>query len=251
MERPTLKFRLSTSEQHQNPCPSHPLPDTYHEGMTTDSERALFLAIQADDAGQVRSLVRAEAGLLGALSPMGMSPVLFATSYGKHEMARLLIEEGAPLDVYGAAAVGDTAHLEAQLDADPGRVNTPSPGGFSALGLAALFGRAEVATLLLLRGADVGAVSANALGAQPLHSAVAGNHAELARVLLEAGADVNATQHGGFTPLMGAAQNGNAALVAALLARGANALAQTGDGRTAADLAQEEGHAGVLAALKG
>ena len=32
--------------------------------MTTDSERALFLAIQADDAGQVRSLVQADPALL-------------------------------------------------------------------------------------------------------------------------------------------------------------------------------------------
>ncbi|PNY81067.1 ankyrin repeat domain-containing protein [Deinococcus koreensis] len=215
----------------------------------TESERALFLAIQASDAGQVRSLLQVEPALLGAVSPMGVSPVLFATYYGRHEMAQVLIEAGAPLNLFEAAAVGHAARVRERLDAGDD-VNALSPDGFSPLGLAAFFGREDVAALLLSRGGDVGAVSANAMRVQPLHSAVAGNHAELARTLLDAGADVNAAQQDGFTPLMGAAQNGNAALVAELLVRGADRSAQTGDGHTAADLAQEEGHADVLDVLR-
>lgn len=213
--------------------------------MTSEAERELFLAIQASDDAQVRALVRGEPALLRAVSPMGVSPVLFATYYGRHDVARVLVEEGAPLDVFEAAAVGDIGRVQALL-ADEADVNAVSGDGFSALGLAAFFGRADVARVLLERGADVNAVSTNAMQVRPLHSAVAGNHDALARELVAAGADVNAVQQGDFTPLMGAAQHGNAALVAFLLAAGARADAATTDGRTAADLAREEGHVAVL-----
>ncbi|MFC3918361.1 ankyrin repeat domain-containing protein [Deinococcus metalli] len=79
-------------------------------------------------------------------------------------------------------------------------MNAVSPDGFTPLGLASFFGRAEAAQVLLEAGADVHAVSRNPMQVQPLHSAVAGNHEALARVLVAAGADVNAEQADGFTP---------------------------------------------------
>lgn len=216
----------------------------------TDAERALFLAIGAGDGAQVRALVAAEPGLLRAVSPMGVSPVLHATYYGQHEVARVLVEAGAPLSLFEAAATGELGVVRQALDAYPDDIHTMSPDGFSALGLAAFFGREDVAAELLSRGADVNAESRNAMRVRPLHSAVAGNHAGLARRLLDAGADVNAAQQDSFTPLMGAAQNGNAELVAELLLHGADPGAQATDGRTAADLAREEGHEAALRALR-
>jgi ankyrin repeat protein len=220
----------------------------------TDST-PLFVAIQAGDVDTVQALVQARPALLSAVSPMGVSPLLFATYYRKPDVARALIGlhaalGGPPLTVFEAAATGETAHLRALLDTDPANVNAVSADGFTPLGLAAFFGREAVAAELLARGADVNAVSANAMQVQPLHSAVAGNHAGLTRLLLAHGADVNAAQQDGFTPLMAAAQHGNAALVQDLLAAGAEAAASTGDGRTAASIAQEEGHS-ELAALLG
>lgn len=220
----------------------------YPEAMTTDAQRELFLGIQANDEVQVRALVQANPALLRAVSPMGVSPVLFATYYGKHDMARVLVELGATLDVFEAAAVGDAARVREVL-AGGADVNAISADGFSPLGLAAFFGRAAVAQIVLEHGAHVNAVSANAMRAHPLHSAVAGNHETLARALVAAGAEVNAVQADDFTPLMAAAQNGNAALVAFLLTAGADTGAQTSEGRRAADLAREEGHMDVLALL--
>ncbi|MFC3918362.1 hypothetical protein ACFOUS_16800 [Deinococcus metalli] len=86
--------------------------------MTTETERDLFLAIQANDAVHVRALVHGDPALLRAVSPMGVSPVLFATYYGRHDMARVLIEHGAPLDVFEAAAVGDAARVRALITGD-------------------------------------------------------------------------------------------------------------------------------------
>ncbi|THF84772.1 ankyrin repeat domain-containing protein [Deinococcus sp. KSM4-11] len=217
--------------------------------MTTDAERELFLAIQANDGVQVRALVRGDPALLRAVSPMGVSPVLFATYYRKHDMAHVLIDEGATLDIFEAAAVGDAARVQALTAREAGLVSAVSADGFTPLGLAAFFGRAEVAQHLLERGADVNAVSRNPMRVQPLHSAVAGNHEALARLLVAAGAEVNAVQQDDFTPLMAAAQNGNAALVVFLLAAGAAAGAVTSDGRTAGSLAREEGHTEVMALL--
>jgi ankyrin repeat protein len=219
--------------------------------MTTDAATDLFAAIHANNLEGVRLLITAEPGLLTAVSPTGLSPVLFATYYGRPEIMRLLVQSGAPLSVFEAAATGELAPLLAHLEAQPDLVNAVSPDGFSPLGLAAFFGREEVTAELLARGADVNWPSTNAMRVQPLHSAAAGNHTALALRLLAAGADVNAAQHGGFTPLMSAAQNGNAALVEALLAAGADRTATTEDGRDAAALAREEGHAAILAILSG
>ncbi|MVN87348.1 ankyrin repeat domain-containing protein [Deinococcus sp. HMF7620] len=215
----------------------------------TDQEAALFLAIKTQDAALLRELVRADPALLTAPSPMGVSPVLFATYYGRHEMALVLLDEGAPLTVFEAAAVGNVPALQNALDVDPEAAHRVSPDGFSPLGLAAFFGRAEAAELLLMRGADINAVSQNAMRVQPLHSAVAGRHAALARALVMAGADVNAAQQDDFTPLMAAAQNGDSELVAFLQSHGADAGVTTADGRRAADFAREEGHAALAGRL--
>lgn len=215
----------------------------------SDAATLLFAAIHTNNLEGVKLLVQAEPELLTAVSPSGLSPVLFAAYYHRPDILRHLIEAGAPLNIFEAAAAGEGERVRELLDENPLLVNAVSPDGFTPLGLAAFFGREEVASELLAQGADVNAVSENAMQVQPLHSAVAGNHAQLAEALVEAGANVNATQHGGFTPLMGAAQNGNAALVAFLLERGANMAARTEDGRDAYALAAEENHESVLKLL--
>ena len=121
----------------------------------------------------------------------------------------------------------------------PGAAADWSPDGFTALHLAAFFGRETVAATLLEHGADVNAVARNPLRVQPLHSAAAAGHTPVARLLLEYGADPNARQEGGFVPLHAAAQAGNDELYELLLASGADQDAATDDGRTAADFRAE------------
>ncbi|MDB5044619.1 MAG: putative ankyrin [Deinococcus sp.] len=222
--------------------------------LSAEATSALFVAIQAGDIETVRALVQGTPALLSAVSPMGVSPLLFATYYRKPEVARALVGlhaewGGPPLTVFEAAATGELDHLRAVLDTGEIDVNAVSADGFTPLGLAAFFGQEELAAELLLRGANVNAVSANAMQVQPLHSAVAANHSGLTQLLLTHGAEVNAAQQDGFTPLMAAAQHGNAELVEIMLASGADAAAQTDDGRTAASIAQEEGHSVLAASL--
>lgn len=218
--------------------------------MTTDAVTDLFSAIHANNLPGVQLLITAEPALLRSVSPSGLSPVLFAAYYHRPEILRALIGAGAPMNVFEAAAAGEADRVRALLDEQPELVRTFSSDGFSPLGLSAFFGHDEVAELLLTRGADVNAVSRNAMQVQPLHSAAAGNHARLSQALVRAGAEVNSAQHGGFTPLMSAAQNGNAGLVQFLLTSGADPTARTTNGQDAAALATEGGYEEIVILLK-
>ncbi|WP_226991357.1 ankyrin repeat domain-containing protein [Deinococcus gobiensis] len=219
-------------------------------GAGDDAATLLFAAIHAHNLPGVQALIAAEPGLLEARSPSGLSPVLFAVYYHRPDILRALIGAGAPLDVFAAAATGETGALRGWLKRDPALLRAFSPDGYTPLGLAALFGRTEAARLLLGHGADVNAPSRGALPVRPLHSAVSGLHRDLARLLLDAGADVNAAQPGGLTPLMLAALRGDTDLAGLLLARGAWAGATDEEGRTAADLAAEDGHEALVTRLR-
>jgi ankyrin repeat protein len=97
------------------------------------------------------------------------------------------------------------------LDTNPDVVHAPIqsnelcvghglPDGDSLLHVAASCGHADIARLLIERGANVNATSNK--GQNPLHYAAGNGHIDVAKVLLEHGAAVDAqeTEHGG-TPL--------------------------------------------------
>jgi ankyrin repeat protein len=203
---------------------------------------ALLEAIKARDLDAVTALLDAERDLANRHPDVGPTPVLLAAYLGAEEIVALLRARGAVLDVFEAAAVGDTARLGA-LVAAAGLVNAYSSEGWTPLHLACFLGQAEAAGLLLDHGADVGAVSTDTtMRNTPLHAAIAGkrDHALIGR-LLERGADVNAAGGGGVTPLHLAAARGDVPLIDLLLAHGARPT-ETDDGQTPLDLATERGH---------
>jgi len=153
-----------------------------------------------------------------------ISPILKALYQGDRDEAERLRAESSELDIFEAAALGDVDRLRALLGADPEAASAWSPDGFTALHFAAFFDGPEAVQLLAERGADLETASTNeefALGAHPLHSAIAARRNENAAALLEAGADPNARQHGGFTPLMEAEQVGDLELAELLIRYGA------------------------------
>jgi uncharacterized protein len=154
----------------------------------------------------------------------GIGPILEALYRGDRERAERLAGEADVLDVFEAAALGDSARLEELLRDDSELARAWSSDGFTALHYAAFFGTAEAVRALVQAGADLEAPSTNeefAPEARPLHSAVAAGKSDTAEALLEAGADPNARQHAGFTPLMQAEQRGDLDLAELLIRGGA------------------------------
>jgi uncharacterized protein len=211
----------------------------------------LFGAIRTRDAEAARRLLDPNPGLASARGEGGESPVMMALYHGADEVLSLLIEFGAELDVFAAAAAGRGERPEAILDADPRQLDAFAADGWTALHLAAFFGQTAAAGALLARGADVGAVSRNATANMPLHAALAGRmERRLVELLLAHGADVNARGGAGYTPLHLAASRGDAGLVELLLAHGGRPGSSSDDGRTAADIAGERGYPEVAVLLR-
>jgi ankyrin repeat protein len=215
-----------------------------------DTQNQLIEAVKAGKIEQVLSLLEQDSSLVNAHSACGSSAIVLATYYGHPEIARLLVERGAELDLFEAEMTGRVERLRELLDESPKRANAVAPDGFGPLGLAAFFGHLPAVELLLARGAQVNTPSQNDQQVMPLHSAAAGRHLEIARLLLAKGADPRARQVGGFTPLHSAAQNGQLELVELLIQSGADPDARSDDGRFPLDLAHESNHSDVVEFLE-
>ncbi len=210
----------------------------------------LISAVQAGDATVVARLLADEPDLVSARDEAGVSALLLARYRSDRAVMDALLAVDPDMDVFEAAAYGYLDRLTERLVDDPGRATAFAADGFTALHLAAFFGKVDAARALLEAGASVEVYGRNEFANQPLHAAAAGRHIEVCRVLLGAGADVNATQHGGFTPLHEAAQSGDDGLVELFLSAGADPAALDGTGRTPADLATAAGHPDVAARIQ-
>ena len=211
---------------------------------------AMINAVTDGDTPAVVKLLEEDPSLAMARGADGVSAVLLARYRFDRPTLDVLLAADPELDVFEAAAVGRLDRLKDRLAGAPGAATAFSPDGFTALHLAAFFGRAEAARILLESGASVETYTRNPFANQPLHAAAAGRHVEICRLLVAAGADVNATQHGGFTPLHEAAQHGDDEMVELFLSAGADPAIVVDDGRTAADLAEADGHGDVAARLR-
>ena len=198
-------------------------------------------AIQQGDVSRVTALLDSDPSLLQSHEGP-VSPILLAIYYGKSDVARLLVDRGAPVSFPEACALGDLARVQQMLDADASVIDQRSADGFPAVGLAIFFKHPEVARLLIERGADVNAPAENAARVAPVHAAAAAcDHATM-RLLLERGADPNAHQQLDFTPMHGAASRGDIEMAKLLMEFGAERNPKGSDGQTAGDAARSHGH---------
>jgi len=175
---------------------------------------ALVDAAKAGDLGKVRALLAGNFLLASQRLSNGESPLMSALYRGHQDVVAALVEAGAAIDVFAAAATGRIDALRRELNEST--VNAYAYDGWTPLHLAAFFGHREAADIVLAAGAAVGAVSKNSLANTPLHAATAGKHTDVALLLLEHGADALRADAGGYTPLDIARQNQLDSVVAAM-----------------------------------
>ncbi len=152
--------------------------------------------------------------------------------------------------LFYAVMAGDATRTHELLQRNPALADAYSPTGMTPLHLAAHFGHADVAEVLLAFGANIEARTRTRLGNTPLHVAVLTEEIAVARVLLEHGAAVTAHNAHGWDPLHVAALHGNVALTRLLLEHGADPIAANGGGLTPLELARQAGHEAVATLLQ-
>lgn len=210
----------------------------------------LALAIQSRDLDAARAALQRNPAQGTEALPGGLSPLLFALYNGAADIAELL-RPLRPLDVFEAAAIGDTARLAALLSAEPALLAAHSVDGWTPLHLAAFMGRRDAVLVLIGLGAELEALAQNPMRNTALHAAIAGSDGErLAPLLIALGADVQAVGGTGVGALHLAASRGFDSLCRLLLSRGVDPGAQTEDGKSAGEIARERGHASTATLLE-
>jgi ankyrin repeat protein len=170
----------------------------------------------------------------------------FAASKGCFEICKMLIENGAELDVVsdagytplmwaltnGASEQVALLLLEAGANPDPNTMPRVSFGKkTSPVILASINGMNEVVAKLLSKNVHVD--TADGDGSTALKHAAHHGHEAIVEMLLEAGANVNIADSEGWTPLIAAASQGHFDICRRLVEAGANLNAEGDNGVTA------------------
>lgn len=199
-------------------------------------------AAQSGDIERLRVLLHDDPSLASARDGSGVSALMHAYYRRQQGAADFLLNANTTLDIFETTTAAKADQVSSILERDPAAAKSWSADGFTALHFAAFFNRAEIAGILIHKGADVSAVARNPMKVMPLHSATAAHSGEIVRLLLENGASPNVPQEGGWVPLHEAAQIGDKEMVTVLLRHGADPYLRSNDGRTAAEMAKAKGH---------
>ena len=111
-------------------------PPARPEPLPADDVLAFVRAAHAD-VGLTRVMLDREPGLLRAVWDWGggdfESALGGASHMGRRDIAHLLLDRGAPLDLFAAAMLGDLTTVRAAVETRPSLVDVPGPHGIPLL----------------------------------------------------------------------------------------------------------------------
>ncbi len=159
-----------------------------------------------------------------------------------------VIMKNTTLTIHQAVRRMGVACVKEMMDGDPGLLEARDSQGRTPLLVAAYYGRAAIARLLIERGANLEALDYHEHS--PLIWAVCHNHPSVVRLLIDHGANVNGKGYSDVTPLHEAAWHGNLRLAKLLIEKGADVRAVNVKGHSALNYGCEDtGSADVVALL--
>ncbi len=228
------------------------------ETMISKGSRApaLHLAAFRGDLANVQSLCAAGTAV-DARDEARWTPLPWAVSAGRRDIAEFLIAKGAdvntkglfdetPLHVAAHAAAGSRELVELLLSHGAG-VNAVSTRGNSPLHYAARRS-VPIVEVLLAQGAKID--GKNGDGKTPLYLSVEKGNKEASELLIAKGADINAGENYNRTPLHEACRTGQKDLAELLLAKGADIKTRDKFGRTPMSMAANSGHKHIVELLR-
>ncbi|KAI1086119.1 ankyrin repeat-containing domain protein [Rostrohypoxylon terebratum] len=187
---------------------------------------------------------------------MQFAPLIVAVAWDNIEVARLLLDNGANMDVvdnmknsplHVAAICGHIEMMEMLLE-EGANVDAKDWRKWTPLHQAVNSGRVNMITILIRRGADINAKTS--CGETPLFLAVDNWSGEMVQILLDFGADIEICNNNEDTPLALAALGGDIDIIKIILKAGANKDHRNSQGMTALDVAKRESHSKVCRLLE-
>jgi ankyrin repeat protein len=209
-----------------------------------DYSRSLFVAIDAQNIGAVKTLIDKGADINAKTVDFGITPLMYAINKGDYAIVKYLVIRGADL-------------------------NATSQDGSTPLIMAAKYGRNDIIELLVDSGADLyqvdnkNKIAYDYLSPQ-IKEVVLINYAKNcsileeclllttaqhsyygSRILIERGAKIDFQDVNGNTPLIIAAMSGDYDLVNLLLTQGANPYVRNYDNKTALNYSFSKGYKNI------
>lgn len=155
------------------------------------------------------------------------------------QIVDVLTAHGATMDLVSAVALGNTDEVQRLLENDPKLANSRRSDGHPALHVAVELNEKAAVNALLKAGVDVDIRSKCKSNVNvddtALHCAALWGREEIAALLIDSGANVNALTDRMSTPLHDAAGMGHVKLAKLLLEHGANPDARDATGKTPLD----------------
>jgi ankyrin repeat protein len=163
------------------------------KAQTESYHSALQVAAEQGDVEITKLLLRSSADPTFPRS--GKTPLREAVLAGHFDVAKLLVDAGAPRDFFSAVAWGDIESVRKSLSADPSLVSRPDGAARMPMDYAVANGRFEIASLLLKSGAPV-VTETFVLGDSPLHRAIRRLDATMVKLLLDSGSSPDTSVRG-------------------------------------------------------